>query len=379
MALTEPSFTIGVEEEYLLVDKETRDLVSEPPAELMAKCEAALPKGQVSAEFLRSQIEIGTPVCKTVAEAGKERRHLRGTIAEVAGEFGLAPMAASTHPFAKWSAQQQTDKERYHDIANDLRIVVRRMIICGMHVHVGIEDEEVRVDILNQASYFLPHLLALSTSSPFWQGEKTGLRSYRLSVFDELPRTGLPPQFVSHSEYDRTIAVLVNVKAIEDATKIWWDLRPSHRFPTLEMRITDVCPLLDDALCIAALFQCICRFLYRLRRGNQRWRYYQPFLINENRWRAQRYGLSEGLIDFGEGEVVPCKKLMMELLDLVAEDAESLGCVKEVQHVKTVVKRGTSAERQVKTFEAERAKGKSDEDALKAVVDELLKETLEGA
>lgn len=379
MALTEPSFTIGVEEEYLLVDKETRDLVSEPPAELMAKCEAALPRGQVSAEFLRSQIEIGTPVCKTVAEAGKELRHLRGTIAEVAGEFGMAPMAASTHPFAKWSAQQQTDKERYHDIANDLRIVVRRMIICGMHVHVGIEDEEVRVDILNQASYFLPHLLALSTSSPFWQGEKTGLRSYRLSVFDELPRTGLPPQFVSHSEYDRTIAVLVNVKAIEDATKIWWDLRPSHRFPTLEMRITDVCPLLDDALCIAALFQCICRFLYRLRRGNQRWRYYQPFLINENRWRAQRYGLSEGLIDFGEGEVVPCKKLMTELLDLVAEDAESLGCVKEVQHVKTVVKRGTSAERQVKCFEAERAKGMSDEDALKAVVDELMRETLAGA
>lgn len=377
MSIPEPSFTIGMEEEYLLVDKQTRDLVSDPPPELMAKCEAALPKGLVSPEFLQSQIEIGTPVCKSVPEARKELRHLRKTIAEVAGEYGFAPMAASTHPFAKWSAQHHTDKQRYHEIAKDLQVVVRRMIICGMHVHVGIDDDELRIDILNQASYFLPHLLALSTSSPFWQGEQTGLRSYRLSVFDELPRTGLPPQFVSFSEYERTIAALVSVNLIEDATKIWWDLRPSHRFPTLEMRVTDVCPLLEDALCIAALFQCLCRFLYRLRRNNQRWRYYQPFLINENRWRAQRYGMTEGLVDFGQGEVVPCANLMSELLEMIDEDAEELGCVKEVQHVKTVLKRGTSAERQIKCFEAAKAKGMSDEDALKAVVDALLKETLE--
>ncbi len=377
MSIPEPSFTIGMEEEYLLVDKETRDLVSDPPPDLMAKCEAALPEGQVSPEFLQSQIEIGTPVCKSVPEARKELRHLRKTIAEVTGEYGLAPMAASTHPFARWTAQHHTDKERYHEIANDLQVVVRRMIICGMHVHVGLDDDELRIDILNQASYFLPHLLALSTSSPFWQGEQTGLRSYRLSVFDELPRTGLPPQFVSHSEYERTIAALVNVNLIEDATKIWWDLRPSHRFPTLEMRVTDVCPLLEDALCIAALFQCLCRFLYRLRKKNQRWRYYQPFLITENRWRAQRYGLSEGLVDFGEGEVVPCANLLSELLEMFEEDAEALGCVNEVQHVKKVLKRGTSAERQIKCFETAKAKGKSDEDALKDVVDSLLKETLE--
>jgi len=377
MSIPEPSFTIGMEEEYLLVDKQTRDLVSDPPPELMAKCEAAVPKGLVSPEFLQSQIEIGTPVCKSVPEARKELRHLRKTIAEVAGEYGFAPMAASTHPFAKWSAQHHTDKQRYHEIAKDLQVVVRRMIICGMHVHVGIDDDELRIDILNQASYFLPHLLALSTSSPFWQGEQTGLRSYRLSVFDELPRTGLPPQFVSFSEYERTIAALVSVNLIEDATKIWWDLRPSHRFPTLEMRVTDVCPLLEDALCIAALFQCLCRFLYRLRRNNQRWRYYHPFLINENRWRAQRYGMTEGLVDFGQGEVVPCANLMSELLEMIDEDAEELGCVKEVQHVKTVLKRGTSAERQIKCFEAAKAKGMSDEDALKAVVDALLKETLE--
>ena len=377
MSIPEPSFTIGIEEEYLLVDIETRDLVSDPPPELMAKCEAALPKGLVSPEFLQSQIEIGTPVCKSVPEARKELRHLRKTIAEVAGEYGFAPMAASSHPFAKWSAQHHTDKQRYHEIAKDLQVVVRRMIICGMHVHVGIDDDELRIDILNQASYFLPHLLALSTSSPFWQGEQTGLRSYRLSVFDELPRTGLPPQFVSFSEYQRTIAALVNVDLIEDATKIWWDLRPSDRFPTLEMRVTDVCPLLEDALCIAALFQCLCRFLYRLRRNNQRWRYYQPFLINENRWRAQRYGMTEGLVDFGEGEVVSCANLMEELLEMFDEDADALGCKKEVQHVKTVLKRGTSAERQIKCFEAAKAKGMSDEDALKAVVDALLKETLE--
>lgn len=377
MTIREPSFTIGIEEEYLLVDIETRDLVSDPPPDLMEKCEAALPDGQVSPEFLQSQIEIGTPICKSVPDARKELQHLRKTIAEVAGEYGLAPMAASTHPFAKWTAQHHTDKERYHEIANDLQVVVRRMIICGMHVHVGLDDDELRIDILNQASYFLPHLLALSTSSPFWQGENTGLRSYRLSVFDELPRTGLPPQFVSYSEYERTIAALVNVNLIEDATKIWWDLRPSDRFPTLEMRVTDVCPWLEDTLCIAALFQCLCRFLYRLRRKNQRWRYYQPFLINENRWRAQRYGLSEGLVDFGEGEVVPCTSLMTELLEMVEEDAEVLGCVKEIQHVKTVLKRGTSAERQVKVYESAKAKGKSDQDALKDVVDSLLKETLE--
>jgi carboxylate-amine ligase len=377
MTIREPSFTIGIEEEYLLVDIETRDLVSDPPPDLMEKCEAALPEGQVSPEFLQSQIEIGTPVCKSVPDARKELQHLRKTIAKVAGEYGLAPMAASTHPFAKWTAQHHTDKERYHEIANDLQVVVRRMVICGMHVHVGLDDNELRIDILNQASYFLPHLLALSTSSPFWQGENTGLRSYRLSVFDELPRTGLPPQFVSYSEYERTIAALVNVNLIEDATKIWWDLRPSDRFPTLEMRVTDVCPLLEDTLCIAALFQCLCRFLYRLRRTNQRWRYYQPFLINENRWRAQRYGLSEGLVDFGEGEVVPCTSLMTELLVMVEEDAEVLGCLKEIQHVKTVLKRGTSAERQVKVYEAAKAKGKNDQDALKDVVDTLLKETLE--
>jgi carboxylate-amine ligase len=231
---------------------------------------------------------------------------------------------------------------------------------------------------LNQASYFLPHLLAFSTSSPFWQGQLTGLKSYRLSVFDELPRTGLPPQFLSFSEYERTVAVLMDAALIEDGSKIWWDLRPSARFPTLEMRVTDVCTRLEDALCIAALFQCICRFLYRLRRNNQRWRYYQSFLLRENRWRAQRYGVSEGLVDFGRGEIVPCGELVSELLELIEDDAEALGCAREVRRAKTITRHGTSADRQIRRYEAALAKGKSREYALKAVVDALLKETLEG-
>ena len=304
MANTEPSFSIGIEEEYLLVDKETRDLAPEPPPALLAKAEEAL-RGQVSPEFLRSQIEVGTRVCHSMQEARDQLIELRSTVGGIADEFGLAPIASSTHPFAQWESQHHTDKERYNVLAKDLQHVARRLVICGMHVHVGIEDDDLRIDLLGQAPYFLPHLLALSTSSPFWQGTQTGLKSYRLSVFDELPRTGLPHNFSSYSEYERTIELLVSAGLIEDATKIWWDMRPSARFPTLEMRITDVCPLIEDAIAIAALYRCILRLLYRLRRQNQRWRHYPPFLIRENRWRAQRYGIEEGMVDFGKGAIVP--------------------------------------------------------------------------
>jgi len=375
MAIGEPSFTLGIEEEYLLVDLESRDLVSDPPADIMEKCEAALSSGQVSTEFLKSQIEVATPVCKSIPGARLEIQNLRDTVNSVVAEYGLGLMAASTHPFAKWATQHHTDKERYNAIAEDLQQVARRMVICGMHVHVGIDDDELRIDLLNQASYFLPHLLALSTSSPFWQGSETGLKSYRLSVFDELPRTGLPPQFLSFSEYERTIQVLVDAGLIEDGSKIWWDLRPSIKFPTLEMRVTDVCPLIDDTLCIAALFQCLCRFLYRLRRNNQRWRHYHPFLINENRWRAQRYGVSEGLVDFGQGELKSCSELFNELTGMFAEDADALGCTSELQHVKTIMTRGTSADRQIACFEKSLSEGLNEPEALKAVVDSLLLES----
>jgi len=375
MAIREPSFTIGIEEEYLLVDKETRDLAQEQPAALLAKCQEALP-GQVSPEFLRSQIEVGTKVCRSIQEAQADLIRLRSTVGSIAGEFGLAPIAASTHPFAEWSSQQHTDKERYNVLAQDLQQVVRRLVICGMHVHVGIDDDELRIDILGQAAYFLPHLLALSTSSPFWQGNVTGLKSYRLSVFDELPRTGMPHQFSSYSEYLRTVELLVSAGLIEDATKLWWDLRLSARFPTLEMRITDVCPLIEDGIAIAAMFVCLCRMLYRLRRDNKRWRYYPPFLVRENRWRAQRYGTQEGLVDFGEGAVVPFPTLLEELFELVAEDAAYFGCVAEIAHARTIVQRGTSADRQLARFEAVKALGGTEQAALVAVVDDLIEETM---
>jgi carboxylate-amine ligase len=375
MAIREPSFTIGVEEEYLLVNRDSRDLEPEPPPALLAKCEEAL-KGQVSPEFLRSQIEVGTRVCNSMQEAREELIKLRSTVAKIAGEFGLAPIAASTHPFAKWASQQHTDKERYNVLAEDLQQVARRLVISGMHVHVGIEDDDLRIDLLGQAAYFLPHLLALSTSSPFWEGSRTGLKSYRLSVFDELPRTGIPHQFGSYSEYARTVEVLVNAGLIEDATKIWWDLRLSARFPTLEMRITDVCPLIADGISIAALYRCILRMLYRLRRNNQRWRYYPSFLVNENRWRAQRYGIEQGLVDFGKGALVPFPVLLEELFDLVAEDAAYFGCVKEVAHAREIVARGTSADRQLARFDAVKELGGTEQAALVAVVDGIIDDTL---
>jgi glutamate---cysteine ligase / carboxylate-amine ligase len=375
MAIREPSFTLGIEEEYLLVNQDSRDLEPETPPALLAKCEEAL-RGQVSPEFLRSQIEVGTHVCRSMQEARDELIRLRQTVGAIANEFGLAPIAASTHPFATWRTQQHTDKERYNVLAEDLQQVARRLVICGMHVHVGIEDDDLRIDLLGQAAYFLPHLLALSTSSPFWQGSSTGLKSYRLSVFDELPRTGVPHQFGSYSEYARTLELLVDAGLIDDATKIWWDLRLSARFPTLEMRITDVCPLLADGITIAALFRCICRMLYRLRRQNQRWRYYPPFLVRENRWRAQRYGTAQGLVDFGKGAVVPFAELMEELLELVAEDAEHFGCTAEVARARDIVKEGTSADRQLARFEAVKALGGSEQAALVAVVDGIIQDTM---
>jgi len=370
-----PDFTIGIEEEYLLVDKASRDLASDPPPGMLSECQALL-QGQVSPEFLRAQIEVGTTVCQTLGEARGQLAHLRLSVADVAARYDLAPIAAATHPFAEWSRQKTTDRERYMSLARDIQAPARRLVICGMHVHVGIEDDELRIDLLGQAAYFLPHLLALSTSSPFWEGQVTGLKSYRLSVFDELPRTGMPHQFGSYSEYARSIEVLVNAGLIEDATKIWWDLRPSGRFPTLEMRITDVCPLLADGLTIAALFRCILRMLYRLRRQNQRWRYYPPFLVRENRWRAQRYGTEQGMVDFGKGAVVPFPELMEELLELIAEDAEHFDCVAEVSRARDIIKDGTSADRQLARFEEVKGLGGTEQAALVAVVDGIIADTM---
>ena len=375
MAYAEPPFTIGIEEEYLLVDRDSRDLASEPPDAVLRECESRL-GDLVRPEFLRSQIEVGTKVCSDVQEARANLADLRRTVAEVAADYGLAPIAASTHPFAKWHEQAQTDKERYNILAESMQGVARRLLICGMHVHVGIDDDELRIDLLNQVGYFLPHMLALSTSSPFWRGQDTGLKSYRLSVFNELPRTGLPERFESHGEYQRHVDVLTHAGLITDASMLWWDARLSARFPTIEMRIPDICTRLGDAISIAALFVSIVRMLYRLRRDNQRWRHYAAMLVNENRWRAQRYGFDEGLVDFGKGEVVPCGELLEELFDLVREDAEALGCLEEVESTRAIIRRGTSAHRQLKTYEEAVGAGADHQAALIAVVDMLIAETV---
>lgn len=372
MALTEPSFTLGIEEEYLLVDLETMDLAAAPD-QLMNECLEQL-EGKVSPEFLQCQIEVGTGICRTVAEAREDLSHLRRTIAQVSNSYGLAPLAASTHPFAQWQEQSFTDKERYRNLERDLAGVARRMLICGMHVHVGIDDDDLRIDLLNQFSYFLPHLLALSTSSPFWEGRDTGLHSYRLSVFDNLPRTGVPPDFNSFAEYQRSVQTIIQSGIIEDASKIWWDLRPSERFPTLESRICDVSPRLSDTVAIAAIIQCLFKMLFGLRCKNQRWREYDRFLIGENRWRAQRYGMSEGLIDFGRGEVVAFSEQLEELIELLTPEAAALDCVDELCSAREILKRGTSADRQVQVYGEAIDAGADSKQALKQVVRSLVDE-----
>lgn len=377
MAIAQPSLTLGVEEEYLLVDRETRDLASDPPDGLMEECERRLGR-RVTSEFLRAQVEIGTDVCANIREAREQLCELRGTVAEVAGSFGLAPIAASTHPFARWQRQQHTDKERYDGLARDMQAAARRLLISGMHIHVGLEEPDLRIDVMNQVKYFLPHLLALSTSSPFWGGENTGLMCYRLTVFDALPRTGVPERFESFGEYERLVNRLVSAGVIEDGTKIWWDVRPSARFPTLEMRMTDVCTALDDAVTIAALFKCLVSLLCRLRASNQRWRIYPVTCVDENRWRAMRYGVTDTLVDFGKGEKVPYGVLLDEILDLVRPDAERLGCVAEVEHARTILSRGTSAQHQLAVYQAAIDGGADHDAALRRTVDWLIDESVRG-
>jgi len=373
MVFTPPQFHIGIEEEYLIVDKGTRGLAN-PPQQMFDACTETLGE-LVAHEFMRSQIEVNTPPSANISEARDHLINLRRSVIDIAAKHGLAPIAASTHPFSQWSEQDHTDAERYNVIAEDLQAVVRRLLICGMHVHVSIGEDDLRIDLMNQVAYFLPHLLALSTSSPYWQGLDTGLNSYRLSVWDEMPRTGLPNLFDSYAEYERHVNVLVNAGLIEDATKIWWDIRPSSRFPTLEMRICDVCTDINDAVAIAAIYASILHMLYRLRLDNKRWRQYATMLVNENRWRAQRYGIDEGLVDFGRGRVVPVTELVEELLELISEDANALDCQNEVLHIRTICERGTSAHRQRVAFAESVEGGASDEEALKAVVDHLIEKS----
>ena len=368
-------FSIGLEEEYLIVNKYDGELIIDPPKNLMRDFKKKL-KQQVKPEFLKSQIEVRTKVCSTIKDLKKNLIFLRKNISEILNQYDLAPIAVSIHPFSRWEQQKHTEKRRYNALAEDFQIVGRRLVISGMHIHVGIPDNEMRIDLMNQVAYFLPHLLALSTSSPFWKGELTGLKSYRVSIFDELPRTGLPEQFDSYNEYRRHLKILLNSGLLEDPSKIWWDLRPNVKFPTLEMRICDTCTFLKDSISIAALYLCIIHMVHRLRRENQKWRVYSKMLINENRWRAQRYGMEKGLVDFGKSKLVPYKYLIDELIELVKEDASELGCIQEVQNIKNIYKAGTSADKQIKIFKNEIKKSGDTKLALESVVKFLIKDTV---
>jgi carboxylate-amine ligase len=339
----------------------------------MEDCRAEF-EGQVSPEFLQCQIEVGTRVCRTVGEARDDLRRLRAGVAKHAARHGLAPIAVSCHPFADWKRQHHTNKDRYNALHRDLAGVARRMLICGMHVHVGLGDDDLRTDLMSQFVYFLPHLLALSASSPYWQGEDTGLASYRMTIFDNLPRTGLPPRFTSWAEYERSVRVLTDLGIIEDATKIWWDLRPSARFPTLESRICDVSPRLEHTLSLAALTQGTMRMLWRLGRKNQRWRIYDRFLVGENRWRAQRYGIAQGLIDFGLGRIVPFERLAEEWLAHIEEDACVLQSTEEIAGIRAILAAGTSADRQRALVARETASGSTRDEAMRSLVRQLAAE-----
>lgn len=370
-----PSFTVGIEEEYLLVDRQTRDLATDPPPEMMQILKQET-EGHAFPEFLRAQVEIATKPCQNIAEAKREIRALRRQVSDVAERFDFGLIASATHPFAYWSQQQRSSGERYDNLSRDLQAVAHRLLTCGMHVHACLDDDDLRVDMMSQVSYFLPHLLVLSTSSPFWAGRDTGLKSYRLAVFDEMPRTGLPETFDSWNEYQRHVDILVQAELIEDASKMWWDVRPSARFPTLEMRIADVTTYWKDGITIAAIYLSLLHMLYRLKRENQRWRRYLRMLIEENRWRAQRYGPDAGMLDIGKGTIVPYADLLEEIIALIEIDAEELGCLEEVKASRDILARGTSAHSQVAVYNKAKESGAAEQDALNAVVDWLVEETV---
>jgi glutamate---cysteine ligase / carboxylate-amine ligase len=377
MTLPEPALSLGIEEEYLLVDPDTRELVPAPSPGFMPACKEALGE-QVMPELLQAQVEVGTRVCRGVGEARADLARLRGTVARIAGEHGMALIAASTHPSACWSEQRSTEQERYQVLTRDYQALARRQVISGMHVHAQIEDEDLRIDLMNQVTYFLPHLLALSASSPFWRGQDTGLKAIRPSIFGDLPRSGTPELFESWREWQRVVEVLAETGLCTDATQIWWDVRPSAKHPTLELRITDVCTTLEDALTIAALYQSLLRRLWRLRSCNQSWRVYRRILVEENKWRAQRWGVEAELADYGAGCLKPMRVLVEELIELLRADADELGCLAELERAREIVAGGTSADRQLAVHRRALAEAASAEEARCAVVDWLVQETKAG-
>jgi carboxylate-amine ligase len=388
--------TLGIEEEYQIVDPESRELTSYVQ-EMMGRGRVVL-GNQLKPEFMQSQIEVGSHICRNIHEARQEIIRLRRIVTEVAEEHGREIIAASTHPFSRWQEQRISEGARYDDLASEMKDAARRLLIFGMHVHLGFgntpEAYELTVDVLNQLRYFLPHILALTTSSPFWDGRDTGLKSYRSLVFENMPRSGIPPHFASYAEYDQYVNLMGKVGSltrnvdtqkdtsqeisIGDPTKIWWDARPHPDLGTLEVRICDVCTHIDDAIAIVAVIQALAAKLIYLRNQNQSWRIYRGMYIEENKWRAVRYGIDGKLIDFGKQEEVPMRFLAQELREIIDDVVDDLGSRDDVEHVRTILDNGTSADRQLKVYRRALSEGATEREALNAVVDHLIEETAAG-
>jgi carboxylate-amine ligase len=360
-------FTLGIEEEFQIVDPATRELRSHV-TEFLDEGKMILGE-QIKPEMIQSMIEVGTGICKNIQEARADISNLRGVIASLAQKNGLRIVAASTHPISRWQDQKIFDDERYELLVQELQTVARSLLIFGLHVHVGIPDRERQIHIMNASRYFLPHVLALTTSSPFWMGHNTGLKSYRSEIFKQFPRTDIPDHFDSYPGFQRYVELLVKTGCINDGKKIWWDCRPHPIFPTLEFRICDIPTRVDDTVAIAALFQAIVCKLTKLIEKNLGFRLYRRMLIQENKWRAVRWGLEGKMIDFGKQKEVPTRDLVLELLEFVDDVLDDLGSRKEVEHIHTILQRGTSAEEQLRVY--------AETNDLKAVVDRLMELTME--
>ena len=360
-------FTLGIEEEFQIVDPVSRELRSHV-TEFLDEGKMILGE-QIKPEMIQSMIEVGTGICKNIQEARADISNLRGVIASLAEKNGLRIVAASTHPISRWQDQKIFEDERYELLVQELQTVARSLLIFGLHVHVGIPDRERQIHIMNASRYFLPHILALTTSSPFWMGHNTGLKSYRSEIFKQFPRTDIPDHFDSYPGFQRYIDLLVKTGCINDGRKIWWDCRPHPVFPTLEFRICDIPTRVDDTVAIAALFQAIVAKLTKLIEKNLGFRLYRRMLIQENKWRAVRWGLEGKMIDFGKQKEVPTRDLVLELLDFVDDVLDDLGSRKEVEHIHTILQRGTSAEEQLRVYR--------ETNDLTAVVDRLMELTME--
>jgi len=361
-----PSYTIGIEEEYQTVDPETRDLRSHIHAEIIEKGKLLLQE-RVKAEMHQSVIEVGTSVCNNIKEAKVELKKLRRDMIRLSRENGLRLAAAATHPFADWRMQEVTPDERYKNIVEDLQLVARANLIFGLHVHIGVEDRETAIQMMNHARYFVPHLLALSSNSPFWLGMNTGLKSYRCKVFDKFPRTNMPDYFPSWGEYENYVKLLIKTHSIDNAKKIWWDIRPHPFFNTIEFRVCDIPMRVEETIALAALIQATVAKLYKLYAANQGFRLYRRSLLMENKWRAARYGIDGKLIDFGKQTEVPERTLIEEYLEFVDDVLDELASREEVESVCEILKRGTGADRQLKIYR--------ETNDMKAVVDYIIEET----